>query len=97
MNTYKIKKQVPKTYELEIDSNVILPYGVVMELQNHIESIKVIPFTIDLTKETLVILKNYENEMSDLDTTNLKVTGSFIISYDDDENHNDVEITGEFL
>ena len=97
MNTYKIKKQVPKTYELEIDSNVILPYGVVMELQNHIESIKVIPFTIDLTKETLTILKHYENEMSDLDTTNLKVTGSFIISYDDDENHNDVEITGEFL
>ena len=88
MTTYKIKKQVPKTYELEIDSNVILPYGVVMELQNHIEAIKVIPFTIDLTKETLVILKNYENEMSDLDTTNLKVTGSFIISYDDDENHN---------
>ena len=97
MNTYKIKKQVPKTYELDIDSNVILPYGVVMELQNHIESIKVIPFTIDLTKETLTILKHYENEMSDLDTTNLKVTGSFIISYDDDENHNDVEITGEFL
>ena len=97
MNTYKIKKQVPKTYELEIDSNVILPYGVVTELQNHIESIKVIPFTIDLTKETLTILKHYENEMSDLDTTNLKVTGSFIISYDDDENHNDVEITGEFL
>ena len=97
MNTYKIKKQVPKTYELEIDSNVILPYGVVMELQNHIESIKVIPFTIDLTKETLTILKNYENEMGDLDTTNLKVTGSFHISYDDDENHNDAEIKGEFL
>ena len=97
MRTYKIKKQVPKTYELEIDSNVILPYGVVMELQNHIDGIKVIPFTIDLTKETLTILKHYENEMSDLDTTNLKVTGSFIISYDDDENHNDVEITGEFL
>ena len=49
MKTYKIKKQVPKTYELEIDSNVILPYGVVMELQNHIDGIKVIPFTIDLT------------------------------------------------
>ena len=97
MNTYKIKKQVPKTYELEIDSNVILPYGVVMELQNHIESIKVIPFTIDLTKQTITILKNYENEMGDLDIANLKVTGSFIISYDDDENHNDVEITGEFL
>ena len=97
MRTYKIKKQVPKTYELEIDSNVILPYGVVMELQNHIDGIKVIPFTIDLTKQTITILKNYENEMGDLDITNLKVTGSFIISYDDDENHNDVEITGEFL
>ena len=97
MRTYKIKKQVPKTYELEIDSNVILPYGVVMELQNHIDGIKVIPFTIDLTKQTITILKNYENEMGDLDTANLKVTGSFIISYDDDENHNDVEITGEFL
>ena len=97
MRTYKIKKQVPKTYELEIDSNVILPYGVVMELQNHIDGIKVIPFTIDLTKQTITILKNYENEMGDLDIANLKVTGSFIISYDDDENHNDVEITGEFL
>ena len=97
MKTYKIKKQVPKTYELEIDSNVILPYGVVMELQNHIDGIKVIPFSIDLTKQTITILKNYENEMGDLDIANLEVTGSFIISYDDDENHNDVEITGEFL
>ena len=97
MKTYKIKKQVPKTYELEIDSNVILPYGVVMELQNHIDGIKVIPFTIDLTKQTITILKNYENEMGGLDIANLKVKGYFIISYYDDENHNDVEIKGEFL
>jgi hypothetical protein len=99
MKTYEIKKRVPKTYELNIISNVKLPYGVVMELQNHIMAIKVIPFTIDLTKETIAILKHYENmtDKQHLDTTNLKVTGSFHISYDDDENHNDVEIKGEFL
>ena len=96
MKTYKIKKQVPKTYELEIDSNVILPYGVVMELQNHIDGIKVIPFTIDLTKQTITILKNYKNEISDVDTTNLEVKGALIDVCDDEVNDNNVEITGEF-
>jgi hypothetical protein len=54
----------------------------------------------NLTKETISILKHYENEMGDLDTTNLKVTGTLIRTYADDtidENHNDVEIEGEFL
>ena len=38
--------------------------------------------------------------MGDLDTTNLEVTGSLVRKYENDtidENHNDVEIEGEFL
>ena len=93
--TYKITKHVPYIYELEIDSNITLPYGVIMELQSSVS-----PTETDLTKETITILKHYENEMGDLDTTNLKVTGSLVRKYPDDtidENHNDVEIEGEFL
>ena len=55
---------------------------------------------LNLTKETITILKHYENEMGDLDTTNLKVIGSLVRKYPDDtidENHNDVEIEGVLL
>ena len=96
--TYKITKHVPYIYELEIDSNITLPYGVIMELQSSV-SLTETEITL-LTKETITILKHYENEMGDLDTTNLKVIGSLVRKYPDDtidENHNDVEIEGEFL
>ena len=92
MTTYKITREVPKIYELEIDSNVTLPYGVIMELQSNVS-----PTETDLTKETITILKHYENEMGDLDITNLKVRGSVIETYEGDGEHDKVEITGEFL
>tara|TARA_R100000781_G_scaffold66719_1_gene42157 strand:+ start:173 stop:475 length:303 start_codon:yes stop_codon:yes gene_type:complete len=98
--TYKITKQVPYIYELEIDSNITLPYGVIMELQNEVSAGVIAFMHQDLTQETLTILKHYENEMGDLDTTNLNVTGSLVRKYENDtidENHNDVEIEGEFL
>ncbi len=94
MITYEITKPIKKIHKLEIKSNVTLPYGVVMELQSLLSQGKV---HVDLTKETIIILKHYENEMGDLDTKNLMVTGSFINDYQDDENHNEVEIQGDFL
>jgi hypothetical protein len=97
MKIYKINKPVTKIYELEIKSNITLPYGVVMELKNYIRGLVPNGFYSNLTKETITILKNYENEMSDIDITNLEVKGAFIQSYENDENDNDVEITGEFL
>ena len=97
MKTYKITQPVTKIYELEIESNITLPYGVIMELKNYINSIKVIPFTIDLTKQTITILKNYENEMSGLNINNLDVKGVFIKDYDQDVDDDSVEITGDFL
>jgi uncharacterized protein YutD len=93
MKIYKINKPVTKIYKLEIVSNVTLPYGVIMELKNEVEGWD----NQNLTKKTITILKNYENEMSDIDITNLEVKGAFIQSYENDENDNDVEITGEFL
>ena len=98
MKTYKITKEVPTIYELEIKSNITLPYGVIMELKNYIyrntNGFFILPS--NLSKEARFILKNYENEISGIDTTNLWVTGAFIQSYETDENDNDVEITGEF-
>jgi len=96
MKTYKITKEVPTIYELEIKSNITLPYGVIMELKNYIRGLVPNGFHSNLTKEARTILKNYENEMGDLDIANLEVTGAFIQSYETDENDNDVEITGEF-
>jgi uncharacterized protein YutD len=93
MKIYKINKPVTKIYKLEIVSNVTLPYGVIMELKNEVEGWD----NQNLTKKTITILKNYENEMSDIDITNLEVKGAFIQSYENDENDNNVEITGEFL
>ena len=102
MKTYKITKPIKRIHKLEIKSNVTLPYGVVMELQSEvlgwaIGNIEGMKNNQDLTKETITILKHYDNEMSDLDTTNLKVTGSIIEKWTEDENHNEVEIQGEFL
>ena len=98
MKTYKITKEVPTIYELEIKSNITLPYGVIMELKNYIYRNTNGFFTLpsNLSKEARFILKNYENKISGIDTTNLEVTGAFIQSYETDENDNDVEITGEF-
>ena len=96
MKTYKITKEVPTIYELEIKSNITLPYGVIMELKNYIKGLVPNGFHCNLTKEARIILKNYENKISGIDTTNLWVTGAFIQSYETDENANDVEITGEF-
>ena len=97
MNTYKINKPVTEIYELEIKSNITLPYGVIMELQNEVSAGVIAFMHQDLTQETLTILKHYENEMGDLDTTNLEVTGSLLSRFNLDENHDDVEIIGEFL
>tara|TARA_R100001163_G_C5038454_1_gene177120 strand:+ start:121 stop:402 length:282 start_codon:yes stop_codon:yes gene_type:complete len=93
MKIYKITKPVNKIYKLEIVSNVTLPYGVIMELKNEVEGWD----NQDLTKETITILKNYENEMGDLDIANLEVKGALIHEGDDDVNDNNVEIEGEFL
>ena len=98
MITYKIKKPVTKIHELEIESNITLPYGVIMELQNELEGTVISCMLQDLTQETLTILNNYENEMSNVDTTNLEVKGALIdIFIIDDINDNNVEIEGEFL
>ena len=98
MITYKIKKPVTKIHELEIESNITLPYGVVMELQNEVSAGVIAFMHQDLTQETLTILNNYENEMSNVDTTNLEVKGALIdIFIIDDINDNNVEIEGEFL
>lgn len=91
-NIYKINKPVTSIYKLEIVSNVTLPYGVIMELKNEVEGWD----NQDLTKKTITILKNYENEMSGISTTNLEVKGALIDVCDDEVNDNNVEITGEF-
>ena len=88
----KINKPVTSIYKLEIVSNVTLPYGVIMELKNEVEGWD----NQDLTKKTITILKNYENEMSGISTTNLEVKGALIDVCDDEVNDNNVEITGEF-
>ena len=99
MKTYKITKEVPTIYELEIKSNIALPYGVVMELKNYIyrntNGFFILPS--NLSKEARFILKNYENEMGDLDIANLEVKGALIDVCDDEVNDNNVEIKGEFL
>ena len=92
MKIYKITKPVNKIHKVEILSNITLPYGVLMELKNEVEGWD----NQDLTKETITILKNYENEMSDIDITNLEVKGALIDVWDDDVDDNNVEIEGEF-
>ena len=92
MKIYKITKPVNKIHKVEILSNITLPYGVLMELKNEVEGWD----NQDLTKETINILKNYENEMSDIDITNLEVKGALIDIWDDDVDDNNVEIEGEF-
>ena len=92
MKIYKITKPVNKIHKVEILSNITLPYGVLMELKNEVEGWD----NQDLTKETITILKNYENEMSDIDITNLEVKGALIDIWDDDVDDNNVEIEGEF-
>ena len=92
MKIYKITKPVNKIHKVEILSNITLPYGVLMELKNEVEGWD----NQDLTKETINILKNYENEMSDIDITNLEVKGALIDVWDDDVDDNNVEIEGEF-